>query len=67
MRIQKQFQQEQLVLENGSCNSHYSPQRGTGIVNFPDKRVKNTTEKGVGKDWLKRVLDKERGDAQDPK
>jgi len=28
--------------------AHYSPQRGTAIVNFADKRVENNIETGSG-------------------
>lgn len=65
IRIQKQLQQEQLVPENGSCNScPLLPAETQKLLSLLTRELRVIQRKGVSKDWVQEVLKKQRRDAQ---
>lgn len=65
IRIQKQLQQEQLVPENGSCNScPLLPAEIQKLLTLLTRELRIIQRKGVSKDWVQDVLKKQRRDAQ---
>lgn len=65
IRIQKQLQQEQLVPENGSCNScPLLPAETQKLLTLLTRELRIMQRKGVSKDWVQEALKKQRRDAR---